>query len=313
MADIHTLTLNPALDLFTSIDKVTPVHKLRCDSAQTHPGGGGINVARVIHRLGGDVLAWHTAGGVTGRLLSELLAQEEVPARAIAIHGETRESFSVHERQSGQDFRFLLPGPTLSEGEWQGCLQALSAGLPPTARWVIASGSLPPGAPHDFYARLALAVRQQGAKAVVDTSGPALAAALRAGVYLIKPSLRELQELTGRELSQDGARRDAARQLIDQGGAEVVALSLGEEGALLVTAKEAWRARALDVEVASTIGAGDSFLAALVWALSGGKQHEDALRHAMAAGAAALLASGTALCRPEDITRLLPLVQINAA
>lgn len=309
MTNILTLTMNPAVDVFTSIDRVIPGHKLRCDQAQTHPGGGGINVARVLHRLGADVRALYTCGGVTGRVLSELLAQERIPAQALDIANETRESFTVHEGSSGQDFRFVLPGPTLSEVEWRACLAALrEQGL---AKYLIASGSLPPGAPDDFYAQMASQARAQGSQFVLDTSGAALRTALQAGVHLVKPSLRELRDLTGLPLEAESDWCQAARRLIQQGLAHIVALSLGEDGALLVTAQHAWRAHALKVDVASTIGAGDSFLAGLVWALD--QQHDLALalRYAMAAGAAALLTSGTSLCQLADIQRLLGDVQVQ--
>lgn len=312
MADILTLTLNPALDIYTSIDKVVPNHKLRCAAAQSHPGGGGINVARVVHRLGGDVLALFTAGGVTGQVLQALLQAEHIPAQAIHIAGETRESFSVHETGSHQDFRFVLPGPTLSPDEAALCLQRL-AKLAPSARYVIASGGLPPGVPDNFYGQVTAQAHAQGCQMVLDTSGPALSTALQAGgIYLIKPSLRELRELTGRPLNTEADWCAASRALIAQGQAEIVALSLGEDGALLVSATQAWRAQALQVEVASTIGAGDSFLAALVWALSQSQDMAQALRQAMAAGAAALLSAGTALSQPADMARLLPAVQLRA-
>lgn len=309
MTDILTLTMNPAVDVFTSIDRVIPGHKLRCAPAQTHPGGGGINVARVLHRLGADVLALYAAGGATGLVLRELLEHEHIPAQAIEITDETRESFTAHENSSSQDFRFVLPGPTLSEPEWRACLNELARHGTP--KYVIASGSLPPGVPDDFCAQMAAQARAQGSQFVIDSSGPALAAALQAGVYLVKPSLRELRDLTGLALDTESQWCEAARGLIKQGQAHIVALSLGEDGALLVTDQQAWRARALKVDVASTIGAGDSFLAGLIWALD--QQHDmaQALRYAMAAGAAALLTPGTALCQAADIQRLLQDAQVQ--
>ncbi|TAK98924.1 MAG: 1-phosphofructokinase family hexose kinase [Aquabacterium sp.] len=309
MTDILTLTMNPAVDVFTSIEQVIPGHKLRCASAQTHPGGGGINVARVLHRLGADVLALYAAGGATGRVLRELLDHEHIPAQAIDIANETRESFTAHETSSGQDFRFVLPGPKLSETEWRACLTELARHGTP--RFVIASGSLPPDVPDDFYAQMAAQAHAQGSLFVIDSSGSALTAALRAGVHLVKPSLRELRDLTGLPLTTESEWCGAARGLIRQGQARIVALSLGEDGALLVTDQQAWRARALKVDVASTIGAGDSFLAGLIWALD--KQHDvaQALRYAMAAGAAALLTPGTSLCQAKDIQRLLQDVQVQ--
>lgn len=306
-----TLTMNPALDVFAGVERVAPDHKLRCGAPHHHPGGGGINVARVLHRLGADVLALYAAGGVAGERLGALLRAEGVPARTIAIAGDTRESFSVHEAASGRDYRFVLPGPVLSPEETDVCLRAVEAALP--APYVVASGSLPPGVPGDFLARAARLARARGSRFVVDASGAALAAALDEGVYLVKPSRRELAELTGRTLDSAAAQREACDALIRRGAAEIVALSLGGEGALLVTAQGAWRAAALDVPVASTIGAGDSFLAALLWALARGDAPPEALRHAIAAGAAALQTAGTALCDPAEVRRLATRVEVIQA
>jgi 6-phosphofructokinase 2 len=303
-----TLTPNPALDLSTAVDRVAPTHKLRCAAPVLHPGGGGINVARVLARLGAEVLALFPAGGVTGRRLGELLQAEGVAAEALPIVGETRESFAVHESTSGLDYRFVLPGPELTQAEWQACLDRAVA-LARGARLVVASGSLPPGMPQDFLARLARLLAAQGVPLAVDSSGAPLAEALAAGVELVKPSLRELQELAGQELPDLPARKAACQALVRSGQARVVALSLGEQGALLVREDGAWQAPALPVPVASTIGAGDSFLAGLVHAWDAGP--EAALREAMAASAAALLSLGTALCRAEDVARLRTQVRIS--
>jgi 6-phosphofructokinase 2 len=301
MPRILTITLNPALDAFTSAPRVEPVHKLRCGAPQFHPGGGGINVARVIHRLGGDVLALFPVGGLTGQRLCGLLDAEGVPTRCLPIAGETRESFTVHETSSGKDWRFVLPGPAVAEAEWQRCREAIAAEAAGAA-YVVASGSLPPGVPGDAYAQLARETRSRGARFVLDTSGPALAAALAEGVHLVKPSLRELGEWLNRPLDSDEAQLAACRELIATGRAEQVALSLGERGALLVTQEGAWRAP--DVAVESTIGAGDSFLAGLLWSQSRGDAPQDALPWAMAAAAAALLSAGTALSQAADVKRL---------
>lgn len=308
--EVVTLTMNPALDVSTAVDQVIPAHKLRCEAAQTHPGGGGINVARVIHRFGTPCLALFPAGGITGQAISTLLGAEGVSYETVPIAGESRESFSVHEQLSGQDYRFVLPGPELSETEWRACLTQLeSLATPP--HFLVASGSLPPGAPEDFYAQLAHLCRKQGIRLALDASGAPLRAGLTGGVDIVKPSLRELQELTGQSLHTAVEQVQAARTLIQQGSARIVALSLGEHGAMLVTATEAWCAPAVPVTVASTIGAGDSFLAGLIWSLSQRHPLEQAFAYAMAAATAALLSRGTALCSPSDVQRLLPLVKIG--
>lgn len=310
MARIVTLTMNPAVDLYTATESVVPTHKLRCGPALVHPGGGGINVARVVARLGGGAQAVFPAGGITGERLRGLLDAERLRFDAVAIAGETRESFSVHETAGDREYRFVLPGPALDRIEWEACLQRVLAAAE-GCRFVVASGSLPPGVPEDFYARLARLLAARGLPLVLDTSGPALAAAIEAGVHLVKPSLRELRELTGKPLEDGAAQRAACGELIRRGGAQVVALSRGPQGALLVCADAAWAADALRVPVASTIGAGDSFLGGLVAALARSEPPERAFAHAMAASASALLAPGTGLCSPADVERLLPEVQVR--
>ena len=303
MPDILTITMNPALDVSTSTDTVMATHKLRCTPEKFHPGGGGINVARVLHRLGSDCMALYPAGGFKGQVLKQLLDQEQVRSHCITIADETRESFSVIETSTGRDFRFVLPGPHLTSHEWQACLDYVSK-LAAPCRYIVASGSLPPGVPVDFYARLAVLARARGSLMVLDTSGPALAAALSAGVFMAKPSLRELRELTGQPLDTEDDQRNAARQLVKNGQAQMVALSLGADGALLLTAKQTLRALSLPVQVVSSIGAGDSFLAGLLWALNLDKGLEQSFRYGMAAGAGALLSAGTALCQAADVERL---------
>ncbi|NMM79117.1 1-phosphofructokinase family hexose kinase, partial [Acidovorax sp. SRB_24] len=224
MPTFLTLTPNPALDLSTDTAQVVPTHKLRCGAVQRYPGGGGVNVARMLHRLGSGVQAWMLAGGVAGAQLQGLLAAEGVDTLCLSIAGDTRENLSVLDRSSALEYRFVLPGPALQAGEWQACLERLAA-LAPTPRWWVASGSLPPGVPQDFYARLARLARARGSRLALDSSGPALAEALQAGVSLVKPSLRELRELTGAALAEPAQWHAAARALVQDGRAEVVALS----------------------------------------------------------------------------------------
>ena len=248
MTDILTITLNPALDVATSCDQLQPSHKLRCAHAERFPGGGGINVARVVQRLGGDCLALYLAGGVVGDRLQNLLQAEQVPSHRLAIADETRESFSVLETSTGREYRFVLPGPEVTAREWQGCVDFLGR-MDPPPRYVVLSGSLPPSLAIDSYAQLTAMARSRGCKVVLDSSGAPLAAALAAGVFLIKPSLRELSDLTGAPLEDETQWRAAAELLVRDGRAELVALSLGERGAMLFSAQGAWRADALKVDV----------------------------------------------------------------
>jgi 6-phosphofructokinase 2 len=303
MADFLTITMNPALDLSTIASHVEHTHKIRCEVPLLHPGGGGINVSRVIHRLGGDCLAWFPVGGRNGAVLKEMLLAENVASCCTEIAGETRESFSVHDVLTGKDFRFVMPGACLSALESDACLSYLT-GFEGKPRYWVASGSLPRGVPESFYALLAKRVNAKGSRLVLDTSGSALSLALNEGVFMIKPSLRELQDLTGDALLTNDLRLTAVRRIISQGQAQIVALSLGEEGALLVTAGTALLAKGLSVNVVSTVGAGDSFLGGFLWSLNRGDDLQLALRFAMAAGAAALLSQGTSLCQALDVQRL---------
>ncbi|ANV99136.1 1-phosphofructokinase family hexose kinase [Bradyrhizobium icense] len=309
-SDIVTVTPNPAVDLSTAVDRIVPVAKLRGRSQRRDPGGGGINVARVIKRLGGDARAIYPVGGAIGNLLRQLLDEEGITSHTWTIAGETREDFFVDEISAGKQYRFILPGPRLDETEWKQCLK-LIAEIEPFPRFLVASGSLPDGVPDDFYAQIARIAKQRGARMVLDTSGPALAAAAAEGVDLIKPNLREMRELTGSEPSDAYAWEVAARELVEKGKATIVALTMGHLGAALVTRDEVLRAPPIPITPRSAVGAGDSFLAALVWRLASGASRPDAFRLAVAAGAATLLHPGTELCRPEDVARLAGQVTIE--
>jgi 6-phosphofructokinase 2 len=310
-ASILTVTLNPSIDVSATTQTVTTEHKLRCTDVRRDAGGGAINVARVLTRLGADCRALYPAGGSLGRLLRRLLDEDGIASIALDIAAETRESFTVLERASGREFRFVLSGPQLARAEWQVCLDRVAA-MPEPPGYIVASGSLPPGAPEDFYARLARIAKDCGARMALDASGEALAAALDEGVYLVKPNLRELRELTGQTLETEQAWASAAGDVVASGGAQVVALSLGHRGALLAANGVRLRAPALPVKIASTVGAGDSFLAAMVWRLASGASLEDAFRYAVAGGTAALLAPGTSLAHKDDVERLVGRVELQA-
>jgi 6-phosphofructokinase 2 len=310
MTDIVALTLNPSIDISTSVDRVEPTRKLRCAPPRLYPGGGGVNVARVALRFGASVELVYPTGGSTGHLLRRLIEREGIPNLAIDLAEETREDLTVFEERTGAEYRFVLPGPRLSEREWRNCLAVLD-GLHSRPKFLVASGSLPPDVPSDFYARVAKIALRLGARFVLDTSGTALEAALREGVYLLKPNLRELNEFAGTEATNDDSIIEASHRLMGRYGVQVIVTSLGEQGAILVCRNKIWRAEAPHVRTLSAVGAGDSFLGAMVSRLATGYSLEDAFRHAVAAGAAAVLTPGTALCNKIDVDRLLPQVRIR--
>lgn len=302
-APILTVTPNPALDVSTSTVRVVAEHKMRCGPTRLDPGGGGVNVSRVVRNLGGRSLAVHTAGGPTGQAYRELLEREGIVGRVVRIGESTRESFTVDETGSGQQFRFVLQGPHLAETEWRALLSAVADDLP-VSGYVVPSGSLPPGAPVDLYARIARMARENDVRCAVDTSGEALRAALDEGVYLIKPSRRELGELVGAELGDDLSLVAASRELVAGGRCDVVALTLGGAGAIVVSADETLRLPTPHVEVQSTVGAGDSFLGAFLFRLAQGADLASAFCTAVAAGSATAALPATELCGADDVARL---------
>lgn len=311
MSAIVTLTMNPALDLSTSVPYVLPDQKLRCGPPCYEPGGGGINVARAVRRLGGDAVACFPVGGAAGDLLRRLLDGEGVPYEAVPTERWTRENLNVLEQVSGRQFRFCMPGPALAEAEWMGFLDRIAARTPVPA-FVVASGSLPPGVPSDFYARLAARVRDMGSRLVLDTSGEALARAVEHGVYLLKPSLREFRTLTNAQAEDESALIAlAVAAVTERRWCEVLVLSLGAAGALWVTATEHVRLAAPAVKVASTVGAGDSLVAGIVSSLTRGRPLAEAMRFGVAAGAAAVMNPGTELCHREDAERLYAQVAVG--
>jgi len=307
--DIATITINPAVDIFVNVEKVEPTTKMRCSAPKRDPGGGGINVARVVNRLGGNVSAVYPVGGSIGKLLQKLLDREGIDSVVTPSHVETRENFTAYETESGDQFRFVLPGSTLHRAEWEACLGTLTK-LKDKPRFVVASGSIPPGVPDDFFARVSQEAKRLGAQSVIDTSGAALKAVLDERIDIVKPNLNELSEFMGRALDSDKTRIAACRDLIAAGHVKMVALTLGADGALLVTPDHAYKAQPLKIEVVSAVGAGDSFLGGLVWALSAGQAPKDAFRVAVAAGSAAVMSPGTELCTEGDVRRLTPRVDI---
>lgn len=301
MTRVVTLTMNPALDIATSTDRIIPELKLRCDAPRYDPGGGGINVARAIHSLGVDALAIFPAGGAAGQLACRLLQQENVEYRAVPIEGFTRESLNVVARDSGKQYRFVLPGPQIDSLDQQRCLDALAAAATDAA-FIVASGSLPLGVPENFYARVASWTQQQGKRLALDASGAALQHA-GTGIYLLKPSLSELEHWAGRPLHSEREEEQAAGELIEQGRCEIAIVSLGARGAILASKGGVERLPGIPVAVMSAVGAGDSMLAGVLVGLIRGLSLRDAACFGIAAGTAALLAAGTQLCRLEDTER----------
>lgn len=299
-----TLTLNPAVDISMTIDRLIPEQKLHCSQPRYDAGGGGLNVSKAIHRLGGASTALFTSGGSAGLTLQDLVKKEGIDYELIDIDGLTRECFVVTETVPNNQFRFGTPGPILSPGEASACLARLKT-MPNPIDYLIASGSLPPGLPVDFYAHIARIAKQRDIRLVLDTAGEALQAALEEGVFLIKPNLGELAHLVGVERLETVQIVEAAQSLIQAGRCQVVVVSQGPRGATLVTSNEHEFVQAPLIEKVSTVGAGDSLVGGMVYALSQGKSFSDMIRLGVACGTAATMNPGTELFHKADVDRLL--------
>lgn len=303
MKTIVTMTLNPAIDKSASVDHVVAERKLYCKPPRFEPGGGGVNVCRAIKKLGGRSLLHYPAGGLTGMRLQELLDEEGLDHRPFPIDGMIRESLVILEESTGQQYRFGMPGPTLKKNEWESFLQKLAA-IDPPPDYVVASGSLPPGAPPDFYARVARVGKKKGTKTIVDVSGKALKEALEEGVFLIKPNVREFRELVGEEIKEESQIKAEAQKMVKSGRCEVLVISLGAAGALAVSEDFVEHIIPPTVPIVSKVGAGDSMVAGIALSLARGNPLRESVLFGVAAGSAAVMTPGTELCRREDAERL---------
>ncbi|SEN71154.1 6-phosphofructokinase [Gemmobacter aquatilis] len=312
MTPILTLTLNPALDLATQTAEVIPGPKLRCTAPRVDPGGGGINVARAIRILGGTARALVALGGTTGQRLAQALKAEGIAHTSIAAPGETRESFAVTETNSGQQFRFVLPGAEWARVDIDHLLEMTRQTVPEGA-FVVMSGSQPPGVPARFAAAVQAAL-PQGARLVLDTSGPALHAVVDQpipGLALLRMDDAEAEELAGRRFADRRDAADFAAGLVARGVAQRVIVARGAEGSVLADGAGRLFGAAPRVEVVSAVGAGDTFVGALVLALARGEPRDCALAQGVAAAAAACITPATELCHAEDVVRLLTQVNVE--
>lgn len=299
---IATLTINPAVDLASQATSVKPGHEIRTFGERYDAGGGGINVAKVVCELGGETLALFASGGVTGRYVEEMLTTAKVPWQSVRIAGACRVGVTVRDQSKEQEYRFVPQGPEVTAAE---CADILGALEEVEADWVVASGSLPPGVPADFYAQAARIVRARGMNFALDTSGAALASTLGQGISLLKPSLSELETIVGREVRSLPDQMAEAKRLAEEGAAEMIALTLGAAGAIVATKDNILRLPAIEVSERTGIGAGDSFLAGLVFGLAERRTLNEALRLGLACGASAVQGIGTAQVRRASVEALL--------
>jgi len=303
---ILTITLNPALDISTSVHEVIPGPKLRCAVPQVDPGGGGINVSRAIAALGGSSHALVALGGTTGQRLASRVISEGILLDAFPGPGETRQSLAVTDSQTGQQYRFLLPGSEWVASQVEAVQERISEATM-GGGFVVLSGSQPPGIPTDFARTLAMRLNGR-ARFVVDTSGPALRRLTEApvsGIEVLRMDGEEAEDLAGHPLETRKDTADFAAALVARGGAKAVIVARGADGSVLVDAGKRLFSKAAKVPVKSKVGAGDSFVGGFVLALSQGDTTENALARGVAAASAAVMTEATELCHRADAERLI--------
>lgn len=311
MKKIITLTVNPAIDKSTSVDGIRPNSKLRCENPIYEAGGGGINVSRVLKELGATSLCMYISGGPKGNHLKAIIDSLDIPQEVIPISGDVRENLSVTDTTNNQQYRFGMPGPMVNKSEWKNTLRQLEAVLS-EGDLIVASGSLCLGIPIDFFAQVSKISHKKNAKFILDTSGKALFLGAQAGAFLLKPNLEELATLCGLKTIPLLELETIAKGFIEHNPCEILVVSLGEHGAILLTQDAVIRAEAPIVHQKSTIGAGDSMVAGMVLALALGKSLTEMVQYGVACGTAATITSGTQLCKKKDVEELAKLILTNS-
>ena len=306
MQAIVTVTLNPAIDKNYTVERLRPEHKLRCPNPLVDPGGGGINVSKALKALEMNSLAIFFAGGMNGDYLKQLLEEQQLNIHPIPIIGDTRESIVIVDTSSDREYRIVVEGPEISFSAFEEVIKQLESVKP---SYIIASGSIPKGLPEDVFAKLAVAAKKLNARFILDTSGKPLQQGAAEGVFLLKPNLKELSNLAGVDTLELDDVDDAARELIHKGMCEVIVVSMSASGAMLVTKDGYHHIPAPTVERKSTVGAGDSMVAGMVWSLVQGRSFIDMARMGVACGTAATMNVGTKLFRREDVEKLLKWIE----
>jgi 6-phosphofructokinase 2 len=305
--DITTLTLNPALDKSAQVDQFVPEQKLKCHSIQYQAGGGGVNISRVLHTLQVKNKCIFTSGGDTGLYLKKLLVKENIDLKTIAVNSWTRENLSIVDTKTKLQYRFGMPGNDLNTSDIELIKTELTNEVKDNSILVL-SGSLSEKTPSNLYATLLKMLAGKNVKVVIDTSGQALIETLKENVYLVKPNQRELAQLAGKEFLSKNEQEDFAMELINSKKAKLVVVSMGARGAFLASSEGIFYKSAPSVKVKSTIGAGDSMVAGMVYAIQQGLSSEEILKWGVVCGVATTMTEGTNLASQENINKVLELI-----
>lgn len=305
---ILSVTLNPCIDKSSKVEKIKPDSKLRCSEVVNEPGGGGINVSKALQKLETPSVALFPAGGHNGNMLCSLLKEQGILFHAVDTKVETRENWVVLEESQNNQYRFTFPGKAVQEETIVTLIDHIRSFSP---SYVVASGSLPPGLPDYFYGLIVKTAKSVGAKTIVDTSGPALQALKGKGAYLIKPNIGELCKMLNVEWLDKEEVVTASRQAINDGFAEMIAVSMGPEGAWIISKEENHFAVAPRVPKRSTVGAGDSMVAGMTYMLQQNRSLKEVISFGVACGSAATMNEGTQLFKREDAMHLYELIRNN--
>ena len=307
---IATVTLNPSLDKTVTVEDLVIDEANRWTSLRRDPGGKGINVSRVVHELGGETIAYGFIGGIDGETLKHLLHQQRVPFDFTQINGEIRSNFIITDLKTNRQTRIDAPGPHILRRELGKLTQKVTH-IKPKPDFLVFAGSVPPGVPADIYRQLIEKAKKNGIKTVLDSDNQWLKEGIKAKPNVIKPNVHEAEDLLKTNLRDEAAIVEALKTLAKL-GIEIAVISRGKDGLIVANGEKILKVTPPQVEVRSTIGAGDSAVAGLVLKLSQGHGIEEASRWAVASGTAATLTPGTELCRREDVERLLPQVKVES-
>ena len=305
---IVTVTLNPSLDRTITVDRLKVGESNRWTNLHYYAGGKGIDVSRAIHEMGGQTVAYGFIGGPEGRTLEILLDEDGVLFSFTPVEQATRINFIVSDTRSHQQTIINAPGPRISKKELERFIEKLRR-VSPSPDAMVISGSVPPGVPADIYYEIIMEAKRHGVKAILDATGQWLAEGIKANPYLIKPNVRETEELLERELPTEEAIIEAAFDLVDM-GVEIVVVSRGKDGVIAASKRSIIKAVPPPVKVRSAVGAGDCTTAGLALKLASGEPLVEACRLGTAMGTAAVLTLGTELCHKADVERLLPQIQV---
>ena len=305
---IYTITLNPAIDRTFWIQRIRDDVSNRILEEKSFAGGKSIDVSRVLKNLGIDNTVLGFVGGFAGRELEGRLLNDGIQCDFVRVAGETRTNIVLHEKETGNQIVFNARGPEIKPNEIMQLIEQIESLAYPD--FVTIGGSLPPGVSPEIYRKIITMFGKYHTKVILDVDGQALRAGIKAHPNIIKPNIHELSELVGRELSGIDEVVAAARD-INRGGVEIVLVSMGARGILLVSNGDEYMAVPPEVKVENTIGAGDSSVAGFVLGQVNGKDLSESLIYSAAAGTATTIRQGTALCQEEDFLKLVPQVRLN--